>query len=338
MLTKKILPIKYPYITSLPAFANTCAILSAHEEGNMSWFCHNHLQLVAWDDPEIYIQFYSPLFREYYKMFTLHHYKKEVFIKWDIDITQFIIDEISNEGYIYLSIDKFYIPEYTSYKLDHIAHDMLIYGYDKTERIFYIADFFQTTYSFSTTSFNNVENAFISEYSEGEWFKGVQVLQINRIKSAYKLDLEYLVKQLNDYLSEEKSSKNYKLVEEPGKDSDAWGIGIYRYLQKYISDANIIEFSLIRSLHLLYDHKEVMLRTISYTGAKGYIVNTVKHESDFKEIKKICLMLRNIILKCALSNGKKIQAVDKVKKLLVDLESKERKAILDLLNDIESKF
>ncbi|WP_408895271.1 hypothetical protein [Paenibacillus taichungensis] len=334
MITEKILPIKYPYITSLPAFANTCAILSAQkEEEILPWFCHNHIQLVAWDEPEMYIQFYSPIFRKFYRMFTLHHYKKETLMKWCKNITEFIIDEINGEGYVYLSIDKYYIPDYTGYKLKHSAHDMLIYGYNKLEKNFYIADFFQSSYAFSKTSFNNVENAFLSQYSEGEWFKGMQILQFN--KCDYTLDLEYLIKQLNDYLCENKSSKEYKLVEEPGKDSDAWGIGIYRYLQNYTTNAEPSEFSLIRSLHLLSDHKEVMLRTISYLGAKGCIVNQEKHEYGFREIKRLCLILRNICLKHSLSKGNRTLVIEKIKKMLVEIETKERKVIFELLLDVK---
>lgn len=333
MIREKKLPIKYPIITSLPAFANTTAILSTREDVFLPWFCHNHVQLVAWESPEIYTQFYTPVFREYYRLFVLHHYDKKVLVKWCDDIVQFIIDAIDEENYVYLSIDTYYISAYKNFGKKHAPHDMLIYGYNQKKKMFYIADFFNSTYSFSEGTFKSINDAFLSPYSDGEWFKGVQLLKFNEQKSEFKFDLNYLIKQLNEYLNETKSSICYKLIEEPGKDSDAWGIGVYRLLIKHINENKEFVFSLIRSLHLLCDHKEVILRSLEFLDSQKYITRFDIHDKAYKEIKQLCLILRNLCIKYSISE--KTKNIQKTIELIGKIENKERIAVQELLLDLE---
>lgn len=333
MPTEKGLPIKYPMITSLPAFANMTAILSTQEDVFFPWFCHNHVQLVAWETPEVYIQFYTPVFREYYRLFELHHYHKKVLVKWCDDITQFIIDAIDEDNYVYLSIDQYYIAAYDNFGKVHAPHDMLIYGYNKEKQMFYVADFFNSKYSFSEANFDSINEAFVSPHSEGEWFRGVQLLQFNERKSDFKFDLGYLIKQLHDYINETKSSNDYKLVEEPGKDTDAWGIGVYRFLREHITETALFEFSLIRSLHLLFDHKEVMLRSLVYLDEKKYITRFDIHEKAYREIKQMCLILRNLCIKHRISE--KTIHIKKIIELIEKIEKEERMAVQELLSDLE---
>ncbi|WDQ32380.1 hypothetical protein PTQ21_29050 [Paenibacillus marchantiae] len=333
MLTEKELPIKYPMITSLPAFANMTAILCTHEDVFFPWLCHNHVQLVAWETPEVYIQFYTPVFREHYRLFVLHHYHKNVLVKWCDNITQFIIDAIDEENYVYLSIDQYYIAAYDNFRRVHTPHDMLIYGYNKENQMFYVADFFNSKYSFSKASFNSVNGAFLSPHSEGEWFKGVQLLQFNERKNEFKFDLAYLIKQLHEYLHEKKSSNDYKLIEEPGKDTDAWGIGVYRFLRKHITENALFEFSLIRSLHLLFDHKEVMLRSLVFLDEKKYITRFDFHEKAYGEIKQLCLILRNLCIKHSISE--KTNHIKNIIELIEKIENEERIAVQELLSDLE---
>ncbi|MBB6024301.1 hypothetical protein HNR77_005409 [Paenibacillus sp. JGP012] len=333
MPIKKVLPIKYPCITSLPAFANTNAILSNYEEIYYPWLIHNHIQLVAWESPEVYIQFYTPVFREYYRLFTMHHYEKRVLAKWCDDITQFIIDAIDEGNYLYLSIDRYYISSYRQYGKWHEPHDMLIYGYNQQKSVFYIADFFKSTYSFSETDFESVNKAFLSPYSEGEWFKGVQILKLNDYKKEFRLDLNYLIKQLKEYLYETKSSVDYKLIEEPGSDTDSWGIGVYPFLIKHIIENKEYVFSLIRSLHLLYDHKEMMLRSLEYLNSLNHITQYNLHYETYTDIKKQCLILRNIALKYMYSESKK--NTEHIVDLISQIETKEKKAVQELIMDLE---
>lgn len=333
MASKKILPMKYPWITSLPVFANTNAILVNYED-YYPWFIHSHIQLVAWETPEIYIQFYTPVFREYYRLFKMHHYEKRVLSKWCDNIEQFIIDAINEGHYVYLSIDQYYISSYESFGKRHGAHDMLIYGYDQQRQVFYIADFFRTIYSFEEANFESVNKAFLSPYSEGEWFKGVQLLKLKDHKREFKLDLEYLIKQLKEYLYEIKSSVDYKLIEEPGKDSDSWGIGVYSFLINHVRGSKEFVFSLVRSVHLLYDHKEVILRGLEYLNNLNYITDYELHSEAYRDIKKQCLILRNLCLKYMFSESK--QDIQHVIRLISQIEMKERIAIQKIILDLEN--
>lgn len=292
-MSKQVLPIKYPLITSLPAFANINAILSVHDEIYDPWFCQNYVQLVGWSDPEMYIQFFNPLFRKHYNLFDLHHIPKNIVEKWCRSFLELIFDELDNNRYIYISIDKFYIPAY--HTKFHAPHDMLIYGYDRNDGIFHIADFFTSKYEFSSATFEEVEKAFTSSYSEGEWFKGIQTLEFNN-KKAFSLEIKILIKHLTDYLEMNKSSLDYVLVEESGSDTDYWGIGVYQLLIDSLNTNNT-NFTVLRSAHLLLDHKSAMLKRIQYLSQIGCISDPDSYYDQFERIKERMLIIRNLIIK-----------------------------------------
>lgn len=327
MVETKILPIKYPIITSLPGFANTNAILSAYPEIYTKWFCQNFVQLVGWKDPEMYIQFFSPLFRKHYNLFDLYHIPKH-FIENQNSLTKLLVNELKNNNYIYISIDKYFISAYNLYKTYHEAHDMLIYGYNMEKGVFYIADFFTGKYEFSTASFLEVENAFFSSHSQGAWFKGIQILTSNFYH--IKLDIDILCKHLTDYINMKKSSKDYILVEMPGSDSDYWGIGTYELLFNTLNNNNF-EFTVLRSAHLLYDHKLAMLRRILLLAEDGYITEHQTYLPLFEDISKRMLIIRNKIIKAQLS--KKID-MKSISELISINRAEEIIAIQKLISDL----
>lgn len=59
-----------------------------------------------------------------------------------LNVTDFFIESINNGNYIYVLIDKQHIKAYRTE--ESAPHDLFIYGYDRDNQEFNIADFFLT--------------------------------------------------------------------------------------------------------------------------------------------------------------------------------------------------
>lgn len=319
-----------PVITSLPAIANMNAILGHYEDKYWPWFVQNHIQLVGWDNPELYVQFYYPLFRKHYPLLSNQTLNKKYVQRMGEDMAEVFMDFLDDDQYIYLSVDTYYIPAYKNANQYHHPHDMLIYGYDSKRKRFMIADFFNGSYEFTEASFEEVLQAVNSSHCEDEYFNHIQLLKYNP-NEAFTLDMQHISLMLNDYLTSYKTSSRYKMVEEPGKDTDAWGISVFDILKKNLQDHSSAN---IRSLHLLWDHKVAMTYLVNYLGAEGKLRHYKAAANDYAEIETEALVIRNLGLKYNMNNSNVL--FDGLLTRLTKLKEKESDAIkrlLDLINE-----
>lgn len=192
-------------------------------------------------------------------------------------------------------------------------------------------------YEFSTASFEEVEKAFTSSFSEGELFKGMQTLEFNN-KKTFSLEIKILIKHLTDYLEMNKSSLDYVLVEESGRNTDYWGIGVYQLLIKSLN-ANNTSFSVLRSAHLLCDHKSAMVKRIQYLSQIGCISKSDSYFDQFKRIEERMLIIRNLIIKQRIQHRDTfIENITKHIQNNIREEEAIRRFILDLKKNFNEKF
>ena len=135
----KILPVKYPEITSYPHHANLLSILSNNQE-HLAWFYNHYFQLAIRESQDKGLDFYKRLdFYIGYGVFTLikncpfiadHGLSIDLIrMKWD-HIVDFMIDSINCGYYIYFLIDEFYISAYQNALMkQHFFHDIMIFEY-----------------------------------------------------------------------------------------------------------------------------------------------------------------------------------------------------------------
>ena len=78
------------------------------------------------------------------------------------DIKNFIVDSIDKGFYVSFHADVYYIANYThKYQIDHGVHEILIYGYDLHENIFYASDYFDfTNRTFEEIKISQIEDSF----------------------------------------------------------------------------------------------------------------------------------------------------------------------------------
>jgi hypothetical protein len=332
----KKLSFEFPIITSFPKIANIISILSNHESFE-PWLYTNHIQLNSGHISRLHyltnsdISFYQPITRKYYPLLDCQCILKNSLLKWHDDICKFVIDSIKMENYVYIAIDKFFIPSYSS--KEHTHHDMMIFGYNMLDSTFDIADFFQGKYGHSVTSFSNFEKAFYSKYAdENPAFNGVQLLKQTDYRRSYTLDVPYIKELLEDYLHSRNTGLKYKLIEEPQKHT--WGMDVYNSLIEFILNAEELYLdTAVRSLHVLTDHKKLMIKRIAYMERNHLVQESQYLSSNFQKILDQITLSRNILLKHLIKPNR--DARSNAVEILKSVIDSEKDTVSDLIHMID---
>lgn len=147
LLTRKILPVNYPMITTYTQHAHLLSILTYYEY-TKGWIYSNYIQLyMNRDYKHNWGDFYFPFPYELRpsdtcKWILSQKIKRDTVIKKG-SVIDFIIDSINSDNYVHTMLNYYYVPVSVHYKKTHSHHDMLIYGYDLDKKIFHVADFFR---------------------------------------------------------------------------------------------------------------------------------------------------------------------------------------------------
>ncbi|PWW03216.1 hypothetical protein DFQ01_107113 [Paenibacillus cellulosilyticus] len=293
-----ILPMHSPIITSYPKHANVNSILVNHSCYE-TWLYNNHIQLHAdYDDSHtLWLCFYEPVSRRLYPLIDTETFSKGTVINNRIDLIQLIMNSIATGSYVYLSIDVYYLAPYEVYQRTHFPHDMFIFGYDEHKGVFHAADFYQKgRYAHHEIPFTQVEQGFYSSYSDDNAdFQGLQLLRVSSDeKGQYTFDADYCFELLAEYLHGIDTSRHYKLIKDVNK-RYIFGMPIYDMLAEYVMESKE-SFEVARSLHIVYDHKNLMARRVHYLWKEGHI-RDYSFIQQFNEVARQAAMIRNKYLK-----------------------------------------
>ncbi|WP_270564244.1 hypothetical protein [Clostridium beijerinckii] len=334
----KLLPVKYPPITSYPHHANILSFLSCNEE-NLSWFYNYYFQLSINKNNDIRLDFnigYSIIpFIKNCPIVTFHGLSRELIKrKWDT-LTNFLIDSIDLGYYIYLVVDKFFIPAYEDqYMKYHSYHDIMIFGYNVEDQNFNIADFFKgSKYYYSVSAFSKIEEGYQSS-EEFDWLHGVILLKEDKSYQP-NFSINILKDFINDYLASYNSNARTILINTWLNNKDfAFGLQVYDVLENHLKElSNNIDSFDIRPYHVLWDHKKMILLLIKFLFKKGYLKNADYFYSEFALLEKKILILRNILLEYKITTKKYL--INKVILILKETSVKEQHLLQELIVDIK---
>lgn len=315
-LMEKELLMHSPAVSGYPIHANLNSILPNHPSYK-EWLFTNHMQLrLDWYETNIFhLDFYQPLMREYHPLLNIHSIQKEMLRLLKMDICDFFVESINNGSYIYVLIDKKYIP---AYKTDESSpHDLFIYGYDAKTRDFKVADFFPepfAVYKKTTATFHQIKQAVQENinYKEDTWDNifGIQLISINKWKS-YTFNLVYFKNSIEDYRNSTNSAKRYEIIEGiPAEEQclhgslhPVFGMSVYNRLIE-IAGLNFpdLSFQFLRAMHMLYEHKALMTKRIRYLRDLGLLEGKL-FEEYFKDVEQKAHVIRNYILKHIITQG-----------------------------------
>ena len=267
---------------------------------------------------------------------------QDILSYFNYDIVNFIKTVISEGYYICTFVDEYYIQSKYLYQKEHNSHRILLYGFDDELNIFNICGWNKNgIYSINElVSFNDFAAAFQSKYNEDILLskRGIFCfkLDVSYFEShQYKLDIEYVYREINDYLASNNVSEKFGMYHnklDPEKYS--FGIGVYNDFNKYLhklvdNEANASNIA----VHAIWEHKKCMLMRINYLKEMK-LISDDGIVNEYKEIEKKAYQCRSLMLKYR--SHKEENIIRRMLNLIRIIENEERNLLEKLLYDIKS--
>ncbi len=337
---------KYPPITCYPYQADLLSVILNYDKA-YPWYINNFVLLESpkKNDFGFRIDFYSTLLWKTCPWIYYQRISRELVSNgWD-SIIKFILQSIDLGYYVHFNVNTFYVSAYSDwYGKTNLLHPIFLYGYDDESRILYAADNFKNgKYSYELISYdelilgyNNIEYAFGGSLNgELDWLNGIELINF-RDKYGYEFNIESLILDLEDYLqSTNREKKCWKRSDSYWKENCTYGIKIYDILSEYITKISDGNFQYdVRPFHVLWEHKKVMLERLEYLSSLGYLSDASLLYNNYKEIENKCLLIRNLFLKCMMTNKK--SNLEKIKIVLSQLKLVEMDLLKTLIDTLKS--
>ncbi|MBB6024304.1 hypothetical protein HNR77_005412 [Paenibacillus sp. JGP012] len=232
-MSTTVLPIGKPIIAPWSYNGHIFSILSAGKQDYLPWLNSNFLTLeltqgMTRDDKVILFKYISCPFISDQKI------NRKSIKHWHSDTVKFFKECINLNYYIYLFVDQFYVSCYHNYKKEHIPHDPMIFGYDDSKRVFFMADFMVakdnfTRYQTTEVPYDEIEQAYLNLPSEWDHNNGITLFQYcDDVEEAFNKELVKV--ELNDYLNSRFSFEFYHSIMHStyGKSvNNKYGLDIY---------------------------------------------------------------------------------------------------------------
>ena len=337
---KKILPINKPFISLYTQHAHLLSILAAHEE-TYPWIYSNYIQ-VYYDKNIDWADFYFSLPREIRPsescswISTSKIYRNDIIPIWN-SIINFIIYYINNDCYVHTMLNYYYISLSRRYQHDHLEHDMLIYGYDVQNKLFYVADFFKDwKYIFETISFAEIETAFLNlKYvTNYDYLNGLTYIYKYNPNCDYNFNKNNIISSIINYMKPY-TPEYWNSINSADGNNKVYGCEIYDALTYYLmSKAAILKrFIDVRPFCLLLEHKKMMLRRLEYLLAQNIIPYEKKNLYDkYKNIRDDVFIILSLTLKFQLTADESI--INKLAIMLPETCLKENELLMSIFDGI----
>lgn len=315
------LPFEMPQVYGFLGHAYVLGILQSYDYAK-PWIHTSYIQLFISkhylnDLQEYRLDFYPDLMITYSNMPWLQykHSDKVLLDQLGVDIHRYLITQLERNFYVVTYVDEFYIHNSICYQENHFVHDIFIYGYDLERQIYHVAIFDKNRqFTVQEVTFEQFEQAYLSQG------KSTQSL-INSIKrlapidyesskygsgvGRFDFDLQLIIDVLSDYLEGRNSTERLRIQQQPVE--GYFGVEVYPYLQKFIT--RVIEGELnfdVRQLHILWEHKKMMVARIEYLKELGYLHEETPLLEEAKRLEKRSYTYRNLMLKGFMSNNRNI--------------------------------
>lgn len=307
------LPIVYPFITHKPPEAYVFSILGAYPQ-TQSWLISNYINVYINENgkgdfwgKDFFYQNCPWLFE--------NHIPREI-IKASIhDFVSFCCLCLDKEYYLSFMVNEKYIQAYDC-NIDK-DHNILVFGYEESEHLFHIADFFSHgKYQFATCSYKELTNAFYSDLIDHtDYFEAIRLIRLKKIDYVFeKMEIrEHLEEQLastnlfvkykrvpyEENLLLDENGKGYYMSENMLRSQYHFGLKYYEKLIEIY--ANQFSFD-IRPIHLLYDRMCLMKRRVCILEETRWMQHNEALNEVIENSISLVQTIRNYILKHRISH------------------------------------
>lgn len=271
-----------------------------------------------------------------------------------IDIISLIQNTLNEKKYVTLFLDEYYMDKTALAGKKHHLAEFFIYGYDDEKRIFYTVGFNSSEFFGQLTySYNAVIKAHDSFVNDREKFGELPVWVIwyafSKIKKKENIkensDIKTILCELEEYASS--TEMNQKLRSEiiEGRGNIAvYGADCQNEIIKSLYEMlnNDKFYTDYRHVHLLYEHKKIVLEKMRY------IENVTKADVSeiidrYKSVMKKTELAKVFFLKAIMSDNetdlydqlKNKPIISKIIKFLEDVSNNEPAILLDFISKVK---
>lgn len=334
----KILPVAKTPVSTFPHTADLAAILWNNKK-IYPWLMNCFIKVYGWHVEDMD---YNMDYEDFYILdcpAILYERINYNVLKcgWNNPI-DFVKEMINLKYYIYVILD-------TSKLLAHEGtcfHDVLIYGYDDNEKIFYAADCFKEgKYMFEKISYNEFDQSF--RYGKKD-FENVFEFHDDLILIRENPDFSFTFypsrvrESLVDYINAIPGKYTFsrlKLECPEEYDRYVFGKNNYKIIYKHLEYGKKVGGVLPhyrQVFHLMFEMKDIMCERIKYMHNTGHINNFEYHFRNYSELRNKALICQNLILKYQITEDKNI--LNRIDENVRQIEMNEIKCINDMLDDI----
>lgn len=300
-------------------------MISSMHPSFWGWFCCNYLQLrIRPNERPFKLHLYKFGENGYNTPFLEDLYLPKTLILRYVAPIPFLLDQLSDSRYVMTFVDEYYIPHRAAYRKFHHNHDILIYGFDRERKVFYVAGYNENRrFAFTEVGFSEFERALhigVSEGALGKWTNGLHLWKL-RLDGEFTPNLKTIAELMEDYLFSRNTSLRYRLY--PDSSEDIFGIGTYSCILDYLSKITGKEDMDVRVFHTFYEHKKSMvIRLGRLKDVFGAAIEAETIEA-FRSIEKQALIVRNLGLKYEFNGDKK--AIDRMAGIVRQIRSEEER-------------
>lgn len=255
---------------------------------------------------------------------------RECFMKSQKSITELLINLINNDYYVLLNINMFFIKKYSAYQRRNCSHEVMIYGYSITDKVFFIRDFFDSQiYTSGVCSFDEIEKSVLSYYDTDNYRQYNDLTAAKPIiRSNNDIDLFIFKNQLASILHD-----NYDNVH-------GYGLGFFDFFSQLLNDKNRLYFpgALSGNLQFIQQHIYLMNKRmlwLSKNSSKNIDYSEIIAKSS--DIHKTIGLERNKLIKIRLKTNDRMldkEKSDYYAKLFTTIGSEYKKCIKKLYDSI----
>lgn len=315
------LPFEMPKVYGFLGHAYVLGILQPYEYAQ-PWIHTSYIQLFIAkhylnDLQEYRLDFYPDLMIAYNNMpwLSYKHTDKVLLDQLGVDIHRYLIAQLEREYYVVTYVDEYYIHNSICYQQNHFVHDIFIYGYDLDRQIYHVAIFDKNRqFTMQEVTFEQFEQAYVSQGKATQSLisscKRMEPLDYESSKygsgvGRYDFDLQQLIGVLEDYLAGRNTTERFKLERHPME--GYFGVEVYPYLQEFITRVidGVQNFD-VRQLHILWEHKKMMVGRIQYLQQLGYLQEDTPLLAEAERLEKQAYTHRNLMLKGFMSQNRSI--------------------------------
>lgn len=336
MIEKRELPFVEPPIRFSPSIDYFLSLVSLNIDKTLPWILENYIDVVfnKTKGSNYFVMEFLDIYKLWWNCPFINVSRIPRRIVETGTIGEFVKTLIDNELYVMLIIDTFYIPEYTTYRKEHLAHEIFIYGYDS--ECLLVSDYFDFLLSKrKKIRFSDLSNGYnFLDRNEKDYLCGIVTFEINKdvilngkpdvqfVNKTYVLDRMLLKTKIKAFLD----SSPVVLASYPNEFDPCFGFqsgfNSFHSLVEVIDEDSY--YLLRKPLVLLYDHIRIMEIRIEYLLGKESFL-----DYKCKKVFEMCSIIKGVYIKGLLRNQFEIC---KIRDLLNKLLLRYKDVIVELYN------